>query len=136
MKLMSSLVMIMSLLALPVVAEAKIAGIAAEINHMQGVTNQTIVAKKGVVKEAVAKDKAVNETSKATKAKSTSSKVNINTANVEQLQQLKGVGEKKAQAIVAYRKQHGNFKSIDQLAEVKGIGPKLLQKNKGALTLK
>lgn len=131
MKLMSSFVMIISLLALPVVAEAKIAGIAAEINHMQGVTNQTIVAKKGVVE-----DKAVNETSKATKAKPTSAKVNINTANVEQLQQLQGVGEKKAQAIVAYRKQHGKFKSIEQLAEVKGIGPKLLQKNKGALSLK
>jgi len=55
-------------------------------------------------------------------------KVNINTASAEQLQSLKGVGEKTAAAIVAYREAHGSFKSIEDLTGVKGIGEKKLAK--------
>lgn len=62
-------------------------------------------------------------------------KISLNTASVTELQQLSGVGEKKAQAILQYRQQNGKFKSIDELQNVKGIGPKLLEKNKVRLTL-
>ncbi len=62
-------------------------------------------------------------------------KININTATVQQLQQLHGIGEKKAQAIVDYRNQHGKFKNIAELADVKGIGPKLLEKNKNLIQI-
>ena len=62
-------------------------------------------------------------------------KIRLNSANAEQLQQLSGIGEKKAEAILQYRQQHGKFKSIDELQNIKGIGPKLLQKNKDRLTL-
>ncbi len=56
--------------------------------------------------------------------------VNVNTADAEQLaQELNGVGLKKAQAIVAYREQHGPFVDIAQLAAVKGIGERLLERN-------
>lgn len=54
--------------------------------------------------------------------------VNINTATVKQLTTLKGVGEKKAEAIVKYRKEHGKFKKVDELAKVKGIGSKMVNK--------
>ena len=54
----------------------------------------------------------------------TSNKVNINTANVAQLQQLNGIGEKKAQQIIAYRQKNGQFKSIEELKQVSGIGEK------------
>ncbi|WP_416332273.1 ComEA family DNA-binding protein [Acinetobacter piscicola] len=62
-------------------------------------------------------------------------KININTANVQQLQQLNGVGEKKAQAILEYRQQNGKFKNIDELQNIKGIGPKLLEKNRTMIVL-
>ncbi|MBI3186562.1 MAG: helix-hairpin-helix domain-containing protein [Gammaproteobacteria bacterium] len=62
--------------------------------------------------------------------------VNINTADAATLAEgLNGVGIKKAQAIVDYRKQHGPFKSIQDLAKVKGINDKLIEKNKESITL-
>lgn len=54
--------------------------------------------------------------------------VNLNQASMDELVKLKGVGDKKAQAIVAYRKQHGDFKSVEDLAKVKGIGVKMLER--------
>ena len=57
--------------------------------------------------------------------------VNINPADAATLQrELKGVGAKRAQAIVDYRKAHGPFKSADELALVKGIGPAAIEKNR------
>ena len=56
--------------------------------------------------------------------------VDINQANVSTLMTLHGLAEKKAQAIVAYREDHGEFSSVDQLVAVKGIGKKLLEKLK------
>ncbi|MBN1378393.1 MAG: helix-hairpin-helix domain-containing protein [Gammaproteobacteria bacterium] len=56
--------------------------------------------------------------------------ININTADAQTLAaELKGIGDKKAQAIVDYRSEHGAFKSVDDLSEVKGIGDKFLQDN-------
>jgi len=56
--------------------------------------------------------------------------VNINTASAEEIAAaLNGVGESKAEAIVAYRKQHGPFKTLADLQNVKGIGEKTLEKN-------
>lgn len=62
--------------------------------------------------------------------------VNINTANVEELQQLKGIGAKKAAEIVAYREAHGEFKNIDELTNVKGIGKATLEKLREELVVK
>ena len=61
--------------------------------------------------------------------------VNINQASLSELQQLSGVGQKKAQAIIEYREQNGKFKSVNELENVKGIGPKLLEKNRARLAL-
>ncbi|NGM81881.1 helix-hairpin-helix domain-containing protein [Paenibacillus sp. 7124] len=57
-------------------------------------------------------------------------KVNVNTAGLTELTSLPGIGEKKAQAILDYRKQHGPFRSPTDLQNVKGIGPKMLEKLK------
>jgi competence protein ComEA len=62
-------------------------------------------------------------------------KIRLNSATSEQLQQLSGIGEKKAEAILQYRQAHGKFKTIDELQQIKGIGPKLLQKNRDRLAL-
>lgn len=56
-------------------------------------------------------------------------KVNINTADVEELMTLERVGEAYAKRIVAYRKQYGSFKSAEDILMVKGIGPKILEVN-------
>lgn len=52
--------------------------------------------------------------------------VNINSASAAQLAELKGIGDAKAKAIVAYRDKSGPFKSVDDLQQVNGIGEKLL----------
>jgi competence protein ComEA len=48
--------------------------------------------------------------------------VNVNTATPQQLQLLPGIGEARAGALVALRKQRGGFRSLDELKDVKGIG--------------
>ena len=54
--------------------------------------------------------------------------VNLNTATLEQLDALPGVGPTTAQAILDYRRQHGRFRSVQDLLEVQGIGPAKLEK--------
>ena len=58
--------------------------------------------------------------------------VDINTANKAELMTLKGVGAKKADAIITYRAAHC-FKSVKAITNVKGIGAKFLEKNKANL---
>ena len=67
---------------------------------------------------------------------SASGKVNINTATLAELTDLKGIGDKKAQAIIDYRDKQGKFTSIDQLAEVSGIGPATVEANRDMISLK
>lgn len=62
-------------------------------------------------------------------------KLDINKATVEQLVDIKGVGEVLAQRIVAYRKQHEQFKSLEELTLVKGIGSRKLEKFRPFLML-
>jgi competence protein ComEA len=62
--------------------------------------------------------------------------VNINTADADTLAgALRGIGLKKAEAIVAYRAANGPFKTVDELANVKGIGDKTLEQLRPQLTL-
>ncbi|MDF7758656.1 helix-hairpin-helix domain-containing protein [Kosakonia cowanii] len=63
-------------------------------------------------------------------------KVSINNATAEALSKaLKGVGLKKAQAIVSYREEYGPFKSVDDLKQVPGMGSKLVERNLANLKL-
>ncbi len=55
-------------------------------------------------------------------------KVNINTAGVEDLKGLPGIGPAKAEAIVKYREANGKFKTKDEITGVKGIGDKVYKK--------
>jgi competence protein ComEA len=61
--------------------------------------------------------------------------ININTASVAELSELKGIGAAKAQQIVAYREKSGPFKSVDELRQVNGIGDKLLQRLRPQVTV-
>jgi len=62
-------------------------------------------------------------------------KVNINTADMEQLMQLPGVGEGTARKIIDYRKSNGQFKTLDQLKLIPGIGEKKYKKMEDMLTI-
>ncbi len=61
--------------------------------------------------------------------------VNLNTADTEALTTLKGVGIKKAEAIIAWREANGAFGSVEQLLEVKGIGVAILDDNRNNLRI-
>lgn len=62
-------------------------------------------------------------------------KININQADLTQLQQLSGIGEKKAQSIIDYRNENGSFKTIEDLAKVTGIGEKTVEKLRDSITI-
>ncbi|MDN6029554.1 MAG: helix-hairpin-helix domain-containing protein [Lactococcus plantarum] len=62
-------------------------------------------------------------------------KVNLNTADLALLQKLSGVGMKKAQDIIDYREQNGNFKTIEELVNVSGFGTKSIDKLKESVTV-
>ena len=63
-------------------------------------------------------------------------KINLNTASADELASLKGIGEKKAQAIVDHREKQGKFTSVDQLTDVSGIGPATLEANRDMIIVK
>ena len=71
---------------------------------------------------------------KAAKAKSEKSavtgKININTATVDQLDMLPGMGPAKSKALIDYRTKNGNFKNIEDLQKVPGIKQKKIDKLK------
>lgn len=62
-------------------------------------------------------------------------KINLNTASAADLQKLNGIGEKKAEQIIAYREQNGNFKKIEDLMQVSGIGEKTFAALKDQLSV-
>lgn len=61
---------------------------------------------------------------------SVNGKININTATKEDLLKIKFIGDKKAEAIIEYRKENGDFNTVEELKNVPGIGEKIYQKIK------
>ncbi len=61
--------------------------------------------------------------------------VNLNTATIEELQLLPGIGEARARAVIAMRKEQGGFKSVNDLLQVKGIGEAGLDRLRPHLTV-
>lgn len=68
--------------------------------------------------------------------RSAAAPLDLNSATVEQLDKLPGIGPALAQRIVDYRAQHGSFRQLEQLNEVKGIGDRTLERLIPLLTLK
>lgn len=61
--------------------------------------------------------------------------ININTANAQQLGNLPNIGATKAEAIIVYRQQHGDFKKIEDIQNVTGIGASTFEKIKELITV-
>ena len=70
-----------------------------------------------------------------TTTKKEGAKVNINTAGVEELDQLPGIGPAIAQRIIDYRNEHGEFKKVEDIQEVKGIGDAKFSEIKDSITV-
>ena len=84
---------------------------------------------------ALAAEEAAATTEAPTQQQVQSSKLNINTATAEQFMALKGIGKKKAEAIITWRSEHGGFKSVEELAEVKGISERFVSEHQTELTI-
>lgn len=101
-----------------------------QINLAQRLQDEMViyVPKKGedrrLMNEAVS-----NHISEGTK------KIRINTATLEEITTLNGIGPKKAQAIIDYRDEHGLFKTIEDLLEIPGIGEKTVENIKEFIQL-
>ncbi len=64
------------------------------------------------------------------KTQSTAGKINLNTADIKTITgSFKGIGQKRAQAIINYRNAHQGFKSVAELGDVRGIGKAYIKKN-------
>ncbi|GAW99412.1 helix-hairpin-helix domain-containing protein [Secundilactobacillus mixtipabuli] len=102
-----------------------------QVNLAQKLTDSQVVY---IPKRGEQVPAAVSGTSGATAggagSESQAPQVNLNTADLTGLQQLDGVGEKKAQKILDYRQEHGGFKSADELKNVNGFGDKTLERLK------
>lgn len=68
-------------------------------------------------------------------AQNTDEKININSAAVEELVKLPGIGDSTAKNIIEYRNSNGNFESKEQVMDVKGIGEKTYEKIRDRITL-
>lgn len=101
-----------------------------------------IIPKEGEVIEnnsdstQVTSNKDNNSSNNATQSDSQGSKININTADLKQLDDIPGVGEATANKILSYRDENGEFKSIEEIKNVNGIGDKKFENMKDLICVK
>lgn len=77
----------------------------------------------------------VTEPSVTTTTTAAEYRIDLNTATVDDLMQVDGIGEKTAEKIIAYRNKIGKFTFIEQLLDVEGVGDKKLENWKNYLTV-
>ena len=81
--------------------------------------------------QVLAAEKLQTNTEKVVSVKVEERLVDVNLADLKELQSLPGIGKTKAQRIIEYRNTHGKFTSIEDLAQVKGIGKKAIEQLTG-----
>ncbi|HOJ37928.1 MAG TPA: helix-hairpin-helix domain-containing protein [Ignavibacteriales bacterium] len=111
-------------------------------NYNYNILKEDIITYNRDIKEDNSDNSLENESKKNTADKNKKSedilsgKININTAGVDELTKLPGIGEKTAQAIIEYRTKNGKFVNISDLMNVKGIGQKKFEKIESFITTK
>ena len=103
------------------------------INQAQKLVDEAVVYVAKVGENVVDVTTNTNASSATSQAKS--GLVNLNTATEADFQTISGIGQKRAQDIIAYREANGKFKSVDDLKNVTGIGAKTLEKLKEYVTV-
>lgn len=97
-------------------------------------TNDIITEPNTTIKSSTT-TKIIKTTEKINITTKTNYPININLASIEELLNIKGLGEKKASSIIKYREEHGNFESIEDIKKVDGIGDKLFESIKEFITV-
>ncbi len=107
-----------------------VAGHSAESKFDYSVFDSEFEKRSAEIEKYVEKPNTVIETDEP------SFKVNINTATKEELMKLPGIGEQMAERIIQHRKVYGEFRRVEDIMNVKGIGQKKFEKIKRYLTTK
>lgn len=107
------------------------------LNFSQRVSDQMVIYVPTIDEEVPADIANLTEQSQVTNTVSEDGNklININSADATELQEISGVGEKKAADIIAYREANGSFATVDDLIEVSGIGEKSLEKMRSQVTV-
>lgn len=86
------------------------------------------------ISEEISKKESIVESNK-NQEKKKDEKISINKATKEELMNLEGIGESKAENIIKYRTEHQGFKGLEELKEISGIGESIYEKIKSRITL-
>lgn len=97
-----------------------------EIENNASLREEDVLTNQDSVQETVSKEETNQEEL---------NKISLNTAIKEELMTLPGIGESKANAIILYREEHGNFEKIEDIMEVSGIGQSVFEKIKDFITI-
>lgn len=106
-----------------------------QINFSKLLTDQEIIYVPKIGEEIPAINEASPNVGGTASSGSETAKININTADAAELQQLSGIGEKKAADIIKYREENGSFHAVEDLTKVSGIGEKTLENLKDSITI-
>ena len=102
-----------------------------KINRAEKLNNHEVVVIPNINDEESEGETIISSTINTNK----DNKININTANSAELDSLSGIGPSKAEAIIKYREENGNFKTIEEIKNVTGIGEGLFEKFKENITI-
>lgn len=105
------------------------------INLAQKLTDEAVVYVAAEGEEASPVTGTAGTNGASSTGQDSAGKVNLNKATEADLQTISGIGQKRAQDIIAYRESAGGFKSVDDLKNVSGIGAKTLEKLKDYVTV-
>lgn len=107
-----------------------------KINRAKEIKNHDLIVIKNIRDITVEGEEEVqHEEDSETTKESSDGKISINNSDLNELKEIPGIGEVKANAIISYREEHKGFKSIEEIKNVDGIGEKTFEKLKDSIKL-
>ncbi len=103
-----------------------------ETKEKEEIEQEACINQNGITNDACIED-STDDTSSSSVV--ISGKISLNTATLDELMMLPGIGEAKAEAIIKYREEVGAFQSIEELKEVNGIGDAIFDQIKESITI-